>query len=187
MDEETLPGSDHPEHFFEVEVGDVAHYSAGLLLNRDAVRDYIGEVCPVPMSTRFPYCRRSREAVRWRLNSPLTLEVMLEGDPAPVERPYGESIQLSPSKEAEFTDFQVVRLPSVDGNGDAVLGWIAHSSYLGAIPREQRVRGIRASVGNIQIGDEAVFDDLYHRGTLQPMVCGRAAHPGLTNRSQRQA
>ncbi len=160
VDEETLPGSDHPEHFFEVEVGDVALHSAGLLLNSDAVRDYIGEVCPVPMSTRFRYAEEA-ERLFDGAERPLTLEVTLEGDPAPVERPYRESIRLSASKEAEFKDFQVVRLPSVDGNGDAVLGWIAHSSYLGAIPREQRVRGIRARVGNIQIGDEAVFDDLF--------------------------
>ena len=32
VDVETLPGSDQPEHFFEVEVGDVARHSAGLLL-----------------------------------------------------------------------------------------------------------------------------------------------------------
>ena len=44
---------------------------------------------------------------------------------------------------------------------DAAVGWIAHSSYLGAIPKENRIRGIRARVGNIQIGDEAVFDSLY--------------------------
>ena len=160
VDEETLPGSDLPEHFFEVEVGDVARHSAGLLLNRDVVRDYIGQVCPVPMSPRFPYAQ-DVERLFDSAQAPLTLEVVLGGDPEPVERPYRESIRLSASKEAEFTGFQVVRLPSVDGSCDAVLGWIAHSSYLGAVPREQRVRGIRARVGNIQIGDEAVFDDLF--------------------------
>ena len=55
VDVETLPGSDYPDHFFDVEVGDVARHSAGLLLNRDAVRSYVGEVCPVPMSAEFPF------------------------------------------------------------------------------------------------------------------------------------
>ena len=160
VDEETLPGSDYPGHFFEVEVGDVARHSAGLLLNRDAVRHYVGEVCPVPMSSEFPFADRV-EGLFCGTEAPLTLEVLLEGDPDPVERPYGESIRLSAKKEAEFTEFQVVHIPSVDGNGEAVLGWIAHSSYLGAIPKEQQLRGIRARVGNIQIGDEAVFDDLF--------------------------
>ena len=157
---ETLSGSEYPSHFFEVEVGDVARHSAGLLLNRDAVRDYIGEVCPVPMSTRFPFAERV-EKLFDGAEAPLTLEILLEGDPVPVERPYGESVRLSAIKEAEYTEFQVVRIPSVDGNGEAAVGWVAHSSYLGAIPKEQRVRGIRARVGNIQIGGEAVFDDLF--------------------------
>ena len=160
VDVETLPRSDHPEHFFQVEVRDVARHAAGLLLNRDAVRDYVGEVCPVPMSSKFPFAHQIEELFH-DAEAPLTLEVLLEGDPHPIERPYGESILLSANKEAEFTEFQVVRIPRVDGSGEAVLGWIAHSSYLGAVSKEQRVRGIRARVGNIQIGGEAVFDDLF--------------------------
>ena len=160
VDVETLLGSDYPDHFFEVEVGDVARHSAGLLLNRDAVHDYVGEVCPAPMSTEFPFVERVKGLFDGD-QAPLTLEVLLEGDPAPVVRPYGESVRISTIKEAEFTEFEVVRIQSVDGNGDAALGWIAHSSYLGAIPKAQRIRGIRARVGNIQIGDEGVFDDLF--------------------------
>ena len=160
VDVETLSGSDHPEHFFQVEVRNVARHSAGLLLNRDAVRDYVGEVCPVPMSSKFPFADKV-EKLFHGIEAPLTLDVLLEGDPHPIERPYGESILLSADKESEFKEFQVIRIPSVDGNGQAVLGWVAHSSYLGAIPKEQRVRGVRARVGNIQIGSEAVFDNLF--------------------------
>ena len=160
VDVETLPGSNYPEHFFDVQVGEVARHSAGLLLDRDAVRRYIGEVCPVPMSTEFWYAR-CVERLFDRNNAPLTLDVMLEGDPTLVERPYGKTIRLSTTKEAEFLDFEVVRLRSVDGNGDAVVGWVAHSSYMGAIPKDQRVRGIRARVGNIQVGGEGVFDHLF--------------------------
>ena len=160
VDVETLPDSDYAEHFFEVEVGDVARHSAGLLLNRDAVRHYVGEVCPVPVSSEFPFAERI-EGLFTGAEAPLTLDVILEGDSAPVERPYGGSIRLSTNKEAAFTEFEVVRIPSVDDSGDAAVGWIAHSSYWGAIPKEQQVRGIRARVGNIQIGGEAIFDDLF--------------------------
>ena len=151
VDVDTLPESDHPEHFFEVEVGDVALHSTGVLLNRDAVRDYVGEVCPVPMSSSFPFAD-SVEGLFHGAEAPLTLEVLLEGDPEPIKRPYRESIQLSATRDADFTEFQVIGIPSVDDTGNAAVGWVAHSSYLGAIPREQRVRGIRARVGNIQIG-----------------------------------
>ena len=141
-------------------MGDVARHSSGLLLNRDAVRDYVGEVCPVPMSSEFPFADRV-EGLFNVAETPLTLEVLLEGDSDPVKRPYGESIRLSVDKEAKFTEFQEVRIPSIDGKGVTALGWIAHSSYLGAIPKEQQVRGIRARAGNIQIGGEAVFDHLF--------------------------
>ena len=160
VDVETLHGSEFPEHFFEVEVGEVARHSAGLLLNRDEVRDYIGEVCPAPMSTGFTFAENV-EGLFDGAEAPLTLEILLEGDPYPVERPHGESIRFSANKVAEFTEFQVVRIQSVEAKGEAAVGWIAHSSYLGAVPREQRIRGIRARVGNIQIGSEAVFDDLF--------------------------
>ena len=160
MDVETPLGSDFPEHFFDVEVTGVARHSAGLLLNRNAVRDYVGEVCPVPLSTDFPYA----EDV-WGLfdgaEVPLTLEVVLKGDPTPVERPYRKSIWLSADKEVDFTGFEIVRIPGVDDSGEAAVGWIAHSPYMGAIPKGQRVRGIRARAGNIQVGGEAVFDDLF--------------------------
>ena len=151
---------EYPDHFLEVEIGDVARHSAGLLLNRDAVRDYISEVCPVAMSNKFPFASKV-EGLFDGAKAPLTIEVLLEGDPYPVERPHGEAIRLSPNKAAEFTDFQAVRIPSTDGNGDAAVGWVAHSPYLGAIPKEQRIRGIRVRLGNIQIGGDAVFDSLY--------------------------
>ena len=157
---ETLPGQDYPDHFFDVEVQDVARHSAGLLLNRDAVRDYIGEVCPVPMSDKFPFASKVQDLFDGA-EAPFVIEVWLEGDPDPVERSHREAVYFSANKMAEFTDFQPVRIPGADGNDDMAVGWIAHSSYLGAIPKGQRVRGIRARVGNIQVGSEAVFEHLY--------------------------
>ena len=160
VDVEVLPDSDFPEHFFDVEIRDVARHAAGLLLNCDAVRDYVGEVCPVPISKTFPFAERVR-ALFGGTEAPLALEVILNGDPSPVERPYTDSIRFSADKVTEYREFQAIRIPSVDDKCDAAVGWIAHSAYLGAIPREQRVRGIRARVGNIQIGGEAIFDGLY--------------------------
>ena len=60
----------------------MARHSSGLLLNRDAVRDYVGEVCPVPMSSEFPFADRV-EGLFNDTETPLTLEVLLEGDSDP--------------------------------------------------------------------------------------------------------
>lgn len=160
VDVEILPDTVFPAHFFDVEIIGVARHSAGLLLNRDAVREYVGEVCPVPISRTFPFAD-SVQALFDGIEAPLALEVTLDGDSDPVERPYMGSIRLSGGNEAEYSDFEPLRITSVDDKCDAAVGWVAHSAYLGAIPREQRVRGIRARVGNIQIGDEGIFDDLF--------------------------
>ena len=160
VDVESLPGSGFPDHFFEVEMRGVARHAAGSLLNRDAVRSYVSEVCPVPMAAVFPYAARVEDL--FRRNVPLmSVDITLDGDPEPVKRPYGETIQLSVNREDRFTEFEQVHIPSVDRVRDAAVGWIAHSSYFGAVPKGTRLRGIRARVGNIQIGDETIFDGLY--------------------------
>ena len=160
VDVETLPGPGYPDHFFEVEIGGVARHATGSLLNRDAVRSYVSEVCPVPMSTAFRYSQRI-EGLFKSNEPPMSLHITLDGDPEPVRRPYGKTIQLSANREDCFTEFEEIHIPSVDRTGDAAVGWIAHSSYLGAIPKGTQIRGIRARVGNIQIGEETVFDGLY--------------------------
>lgn len=160
VDIETLPGTGYPAHFFEVEVGGVARHAAGSLLNREAVRRYISEICPVPISIDFPYFQRI-ESLFEPYEPPTSLDITLDGNPEPVRRPYGKTIQFSPNREDDFREFEEIHIPSVDRTENAVVGWIAHSSYLGAIPKKIQIRGIRVRVGNIQIGDETVFDSLY--------------------------
>ena len=55
MSVEVLDEPDYPEHFFRVEIDGVSRHAAGVLLNREAVRGYISEVCPVPLSPDFPF------------------------------------------------------------------------------------------------------------------------------------
>ena len=156
----TLDGGGWPDHFFEVEIVNVARHAAGLILNHDAVRTYIGEVCPVPMAPDFPFTAQV-ENLFDRNDRSLTLQVVLAGDDAPVTRQHERSIVTSEDREDPFTEFEFFRLPTVDGNGDAAVGWLAHSSYLGTIPKNQVLRGLRAREGNIQIGDEGVFDTFF--------------------------
>ena len=157
---ETLDDFNGPEHFFRVEIDGVSRHAAGMLLNREAVRGYISEVCPVPLSPNFPFFEQVREIFP-SLQSPYSLRITLDGVEKPVQRQYGSTIALAGNKEDNFHEFEEVRVPSIDGGGDAAVGWVAHSSYLGAIPKGERIRGIRVRVGNIQVGDERVFDQLF--------------------------
>ena len=147
---EALREPGYPDHFFEVEVGGVARHAAGFLLNRDAVRSYVSEVCPVPMSKAFPYSHRIPDLFKPN-ELPMSLNVTLDGGREPVKRPHRRTFQLSANREDSFRELEEIRIPTIDRVGDAAVGWIAHSAYLGAIPKESRIRGIRARVGNIQM------------------------------------
>ena len=157
---QTLTGSDFPPHFFEVQVNSIAQHATGVLLNRDAVRRYIGEVCPVPISPLFPFATQIDDLFPAQ-GPPLTLNVILDGTTDSVTRLFDSSIRFSNEKMDHFKEFQEIRIPSVDRKGLAALGWIAHSSYLGAIPGEHAIRGFRARAGNIQVGNESIFDHLF--------------------------
>ena len=157
---ETLSGLDYPAHFFDVEISGIRRHTAGLILNSKTVRTYIGEVCPVSISPTFPFASKI-ENLFGENKSPLTLEIILDGEFMPITRPHGEAIRFSTDREGCFTEFEEIYIPSLNGNGNAAIGWIAHSSYLGTIPKEAGIRGIRARVGNIQIGDETIFERLF--------------------------
>ena len=155
-----VEGADWPDHFFEVEIGHVARHAANRILNRDAVRKYIGEVGPVPMSEEFPF-RKDIETLFEDRHQPLTLEVTINGEEKPIRRRHGAGLKFSEDRTGVFLELEPVRVPAADTDKDAAIGWIAHSSYLGAIPRELGIRGIRLREGNIQIGGEKALDTLF--------------------------
>ena len=157
---EVLDDFDYPEHFFRVELEGVSRHAAGALLNREAVRGYIAEVCPVPLAPDFPFSTEVWEIFPPQ-QTPYSLRITLDGEGKPIQRQYGSVISLAGNMEDRYCEFEEVQVPSIDGRGDAAVGWIAHSSYLGALPRGNRIRGIRARLGNIQVGDERVFDHLF--------------------------
>ena len=148
---DTEPGETYPDRFFEAEVSGISRHAAGALLNEDAVRSYISEVCPVPMSREFRYAQRVNDL--FRCGGPFTTQVVtVNDDPQPVQRQYGASIRFNDNRTDQFKDFEEFRVPRLEGTGDAAVAWVAHSSYTGVIPKAAAVRGIRARLGNIQIG-----------------------------------
>lgn len=142
---ETLSGQGYPSHFFQVEINNVARHAAPLLLNREAVRNYIGEVCPVPIDPEFPFASKV-ESLFEEGNSLTVLNVLLDNESTPIARRFGRSICFSADREDSFTGFEDFYIPAVDGTGNAAVGWMAHSSYLGAIPKEAGIRCRKASM-----------------------------------------
>ncbi len=157
---DTKTDLERPERFFEAKIDGVGRHAAGQLLNEKVVRTYIGEVCPVPMRHDFTYAEEI-ESVFEASQRPLAMHIEIEGETAPVTRPFGDTFWLSGDRKDRFNELERIRIPSLSGKEVAAVGWVLHSSYLGAIPQKLGIRGIRARAGNIQVGDEKALDHLF--------------------------
>ena len=162
-----VPEGDWPDRFFEVTVDRISRHAASALLNDDAVRRYIGEVCPVPMASSFPLADEICEFLDAHTDH-MVLDVRVNDDSQPVTRPFAETIQLSDRYGAVFERLEKRIIPAIDGNDPAAIVWLAHTPYAGSIPRRLGVRGLRARIGNIQIGTDRIFEHLF----LEPRFNG---------------
>ena len=162
-----LLNGDWPERFFEVRVERIHRHAVSALLNEDDVRSYIGEVCPVPMAAAFPLATQIREFLATHTDY-FVLDVRVNDDDSPVQRPFGEAIPLTDKYGAAYERLETRVIPTIDGNDLAAIVWLAHTPYTGSIPRGVGVRGLRARMGNIQIGSDRIFEHLF----LEPRFNG---------------
>ena len=156
----TLPDSDWPDEFFQVTVENVTRHAASALLNHDAVRSYVAEVCPVPISPEFPFSAEVTDFLSEHTNH-LVLDVRLDVDETPIERPFRRALTLTDTYAAPFERLETRLIPSLDSDEPAAILWLAHTPYSGSIPRHLGVRGLRARSGNIQVGSDTVFSHLF--------------------------
>ncbi len=162
-----LSDGDWPKRFFEVTIDRINRHAASALLNEDAARSYIGEVCPVPMANSFPLASQIREFLA-NYTDCLVLDVRVNDDDCPVRRPFAETVPLTGQYGAAFERLETRLIPRIGGNDPAAIVWLAHTPYAGSIPRRLGVRGLRARTGNIQIGSDRIFAHLF----LEPRFNG---------------
>lgn len=156
----SLSDGDWPDQFFQVTVERVARHAASTLLNRDAVRSYIAEVCPVPISPVFPLASDITDFLS-KYTDNFALDVRLDEEKFPVARPFGNALALTDTYAAPFERLETRVIPRLDDGEPAAVLWLAHTPYLGAIPRHLGVRGLRVRSGNIQVGSDDVFSRLF--------------------------
>ena len=157
---DAVSGDGYPARFCEVHIDGISRYAAASIMNKEVVRRYIGEVCPVPFAEDFPY-GRAVSRLFGAEGGPLTVNVRLDGEKLRVKRPHGGSVKISETREEEIVGFEEIKIVGLGERKYSAIGWVAHTSYGGAIRKDSGVRCLRARVGNAQIGGENLFDHLF--------------------------
>lgn len=168
---------DVPANFFEIELLGISRQAA-VALNRVAVKDYIGEVGPIPFSEAFPYRTEVAKSLEEHTNL-LEIDIHLisksresNTDSESITKPHSDEALALGVNSGKFFELESVRVPRQSGEGLAAVGWIAHTNYQGALPRSLGIRCLRARSGNIQIGDEFVFDHLFSESRFNRWCVG---------------
>lgn len=151
-------GVDSTEHFFEVILSGVPRIGDDRLLSPSAVGDFLAQVAPIPFSANFALASEIDERIA-QFTSHNRLSISINED-EPLTRAFRDEIPIEGGRPLSLREGRFVEVPSIDG-GVAALAWIAHHDYEGAIHTSARVRGLRARVGDIQVGEASVFEDIF--------------------------
>lgn len=164
----TVPPEDRPARFFEVEIGRIVRQRGDRLLDPAAVEAYVSQIAPVPFAGNFSHGAAITTALR--AAGPLgEFEVTIDGGP-PVTRPHRDIFGLG-SAETHVHEVKIVELPGSDG-GLAAIAWFAHHDYKGAIASAALVKGVRVRVGNIQVGDQSILEQIFPESRFNSWTVG---------------
>jgi len=164
-----MPDEDAPEHFFEVELQGVVRLQNDRLLNQGILGAYLRQIAPLPFDSDFQFAARINEVVS-QFVPRQRIDIRLNGS-EPLSRPHRNALVVSGSKKDRFKDVEFIRLQGVNG-GVAAVGWILNHSYLGALKGSPEIRGLRARLGDMQVGDEQVFAKAFREPRFNDWAVG---------------
>jgi molecular chaperone HtpG len=167
----TTPSESLADHYFEVHLQHVVRLRGDALLNEDAIRRYLAQVAPVPFAPDFPFAADISAFLQEHLPNG-HFEIVVGEAGQPLVRPHRSSIQVTQTKRDTYVSWDSVVLRDPDLQTPAAVGWIAHHNYLGAISAEPEVRGLRARVGDIQVGDAELFAWIFAESRFNAWVIG---------------
>ena len=153
------------EHFFRVELIDIVDTNEDLL-DVEKVREYLSFVAPVEYLNNFR-CMYGSEIYKHaaELNFKITeYKILVNGEP--LYKPYKTDVKTHMGKDdifgVAFRDFK-------DAEGNLIAwSWIGLSNFKGVIDEtsgtaDNKMRGIRLRLGNIQIGNSEALKNLFPR------------------------
>lgn len=152
----TIQDNSFPPHFFEVELRRITRHKNDVLLNAVEIRRYLEQVAPVPFHRDFSFGSEITEELK-QYGIKTDLNIVMEGAEEPITRPFRDNFEINDRITDRFRGIEFLKVPGIDSDCDAV-GWVLRHSCLGAIPRRLGISGLRARVGNIQVGDTALLE-----------------------------
>lgn len=169
----TVSTEPHPratEHFFEVVLERVVRVKNDILLNESEIAKYLAQVAPAPFAEGFTF-RDEIEKILGEHVPACRFRISVEGASPALTRPYVDEFEVRKGRTDKFVSLERLEVRDEEGRLRAI-GWLLHHSYLGAIPASPLVRGLRARVGDMQIGDEDIFSVIFPESRFASWVVG---------------
>lgn len=151
--------SSSSDHFFEVEIRKPLRLPRDVLLNEVAIDTYLSQVAPIPFNPDYRFATETHDALSEHLQLG-EFEIFLGDSKKPIYRPYKNFVPYSDDRKGSIESPQYFQIESIDGSV-AAAGWILHHDYQGAIPESAGVKGLRARIGNIQVGGHDLFAAIF--------------------------
>lgn len=165
-----LPGEDYPEHFYEVELVKPIRIKNDLLLNREEIGSYLGQIAPVPFHPDFLFGEQIKDRIK-EYGDLEEINIYVDGAETPIYRPYRNEFLVAEIKTDYFTDVEFRTIDGLAGE-KAAIAWLLHHGYLGAIPVGPGIKGLRARQGNIQVGDHKIFSEAFPESRFTSWTVG---------------
>ncbi len=165
----TNASGDYPPRFFEVELAGVVRQGDDRLLRPETVSDYLAQVTPVPFAQEFALGREIEAFLAPHRSAP-PLAITVNGGDRLV-RPYRDETPAGQRSDIRLRELSTFEVPGMDGSLAAV-GWVAHHDYDGAIPSAARIKGLRARVGDLQIGGSSLLEEIFPEARFSSWTVG---------------
>ncbi|MCY4260951.1 MAG: ATP-binding protein [Rhodobacteraceae bacterium] len=156
----TLPPDDYPTHFFEVELVKPRRIANDRLMNEVEIASYLGQVAPCPFAPEFSFGGEIANILAPYGRAARVYAIHINDAEIPVYRPYRDTITYAETQTSQVHSLESFEIERSEG-GMAAIGWRIHHDYLGAIPPHSCLRGLRARIGNIQVGGERLFVEVF--------------------------
>ena len=105
----------------------MSRHVSGRLLNSDAVKDYVSEMCPVPLSDEFPLADEVNGCLHGHIPGP-DLDMHINGADVTLRRLHHPTIAYSAAHHYAFTDLKTFQVTDVEDG--AIRHWLARSFRL---------------------------------------------------------